>query len=261
MDTRTISDEETLNNSGKNYDEFSVENVSLLRKIGDKTCFSLIANKVVHRKRSSRLFYYENIKEIVVSDANISIYECGGLSNKASDSNAMLFDNIKCLATSFGKPPMSVEDYIDTKMADKDLSIMSRVIFENVSINMHWSNNSRMTITATNADLSADLENMIFTGSVEVIDASKRKFSSSKAVWSKKHRGIYFPEGYVSQNKEHRNGTLFSVNRKGEFFNMVTTAIQYIDLVEKNEDEFYSRFIKKIPPPIRIMLGLPLSQE
>ncbi len=257
-DTNSVSNIEFLDSNKKDYDDFSVENVSLVRKRNGDVLFSLVANRICHRKRSSKLFVYQNVKEIFISGARMEMYLNNNISPKTSDNYSRLVDNIKNISLSFGKPAVSIKDYLNNRVADSNLDILSRIVFEDIHINIYLPENKRISIKSTNATVNADTENIVFSGDVSIVDSSERKFCSSKAVWSKKYRGIYFPEGYIVKKREHKNKAFYVMNQEGEFLKALSAVtIEYLDLIEKNENDFYPKLLKKLPPQVKIMLGLP----
>lgn len=261
IDTRVLLDNKFIDNSEKTYDDFTAENVSLVKKRNSNIFFTLTANKVTHRKRISKLFVYQNIKEIFISGAKMDIFIYNNSSPLTSNDNSPFIAEIISIPTSFGKPPTSIEDYLNSKVRDSDLEILSRMIFEDISINIYLSENKRISITSINATINADLENIVFAGDVKITDSNNRYFCSSKAVWSQKYKGIYFPEGYVIKNREYKNKALYSINEQGEFLKGLSAlTIQYLDLIEKNENEINAKLFKKLPPQVKLMLGLQPSQ-
>lgn len=246
------------NQSEENYDNFRIENISIVRKENNKTFFSLTADEIVHRKRFSKHFHYQNLKEIHLSGVKLDIY----MNNISSDTNENIsipLDDISNVFASLGKQPTSLNDYFEGKVQDRDLDLLSRIIFEKVSINIHYSDKKKVSVAAENAAVHFDSQNIVFTGSVKITDPLSRKLHASKAVWSKQFNGIYFPEGYVLQNDYYKNKSFYSMSKDGNLVMLLNIPrIDYRDRLEEAENTFYAKLLKKIPPYVKIMLGLPM---
>jgi len=219
----TLSDDGIIDDSDKNYDEFYMTNVSMTKKNNDITLFSLAAGKIIHRKRSSKLFTYQNIKEIFVSSADMDIYLYNQPSSKLFDRNSIIFDNIKSLFTSFGKSSITSEENLYKRVSDSDLNIMSRVVFENITMRVHLSKDKKISITSMYAIMSAGMENIIFSGDVKIINSENREIHSSKAVLLKKYNGFYFPYGYFLAGRQYKRKTLYTINQQREFLKSLST--------------------------------------
>jgi hypothetical protein len=249
--------ENLRNQSGEPYDNFRVEHISVVRKKDNKPHFVLTADEVVHRKRASKLFLYQNLKEIYVSGAKVDIY----LNNISSSGNSSLpFDEMNEIFASLGKQSTSLDDYSAGKVADSDLDLLSRIFFENLSLNIYYPDSKKISFSALYASVTPDLNNLVFSGTVQFTDSMRRKFVSSKVVWSKKHNGIYFPEGYTLQNSQHRNKSFYAVSKDGDFSRLSDIpAIDYADYLEVAESRLYAKLMKKLPPYAKMMLGLPMQ--
>src|SRR4030042_7008855 len=62
------------NNPEEQADDFRADNISIVKYEDNRKLFSLSADKIIHRKRISRLFVYQNLKEIYMSGVKIDIY-------------------------------------------------------------------------------------------------------------------------------------------------------------------------------------------
>jgi hypothetical protein len=249
--------EDRENSTEKDYDNFRAEHVSVIRKKHNKPHFVLTADEIIHRKRFSKLFLYQNLKEIYISGAKIDIY----LNNRASSGNNLLpVDEMNDIFRSLGKQPTSLNDYYAGKVADSDLDLLSRIYFENLSLNIYYTDRKKISFSALYAAVTPDLNNLVFSGTVQFTDSMRRKFISSKVVWSKKHNGIYFPEGYTLHNSQLRNESFYALNKDGDFTRLWNIpAIEYADYLEVAESRLYAKLMKKLPPYAKMMLGLPIQ--
>jgi len=126
-----------LSNPEGYYDNFKVEKISIVKRKDNRLFFSFSADRVVHRKRISKFFVYQNLKEIFLSGVQIDFYpyNMAPLKNK----NTLLpLDDIGSTFASLGKPSTPIEEYLAGK-ADIDLDLLSRIVFENLSLNIFLS--------------------------------------------------------------------------------------------------------------------------
>jgi len=255
-DENILSEDSMGNPAEKMYDNFRAENVSLIRKKDNKLFFVLTAEEIIHRKRFSRLFLYQNLKEVYISGAKIDIY----FNALSSAGNNLLMDEIHDILRSLGKESTSIDEYFSGKVPDSDLDLLSRIFFENLSLNIYYPDRKKISFSALYATVTPDLNNLVFSGTVQFTDSMRRKFVSSKVVWSKKHNGIYFPEGYTLHNSQQKGESFYAANKDGDFTRLWNIpAIDYADYLEVAESRLYAKLMKKLPPYAKMMLGLPLQ--
>jgi hypothetical protein len=251
-----LSEDSMGNPAEKMYDNFRAENVSLTRKKNNKLFFALTAEEIIHRKRFSRLFLYQNLKEVYISGAKIDIY----FNTLSSAGNNLLMDEIHDILRSLGKESTSIDEYSSGKVSDSDLDLLSRIFFENLSLNIYYPAGKKISFTSLYAAVTSDFNNLVFSGTVNFTDTMQRKFAAPKVVWSTKYNGIYFPEGYTLHNSQYRNKSFYAVNKDGDFSRLWDIpAIDYADYLDIAENKLYAQVMKKMPPYAKMMLGLPLQ--
>lgn len=241
------------------YDNFRVDRVSLLKRQDGKILFSLSADKVIHRKRISRLFVYQNLKEIYISGVKVDIYLYNNESSRHK--NIVLpVDDIGGTFASLGKPPTPIEDYLSGN-ADINLDLLTRLLIEDLSINIHLPHDKKVSLSAKYARINIDLENMVLE-EARVIALNGKELAAPQAVWSKRFNGIYFPEGYTLQNEQRKGKTFFVINREGELIkSLKVPEIEYKDILEDREKVFYADLSKKMPAYLRFMFGMGMPQK
>lgn len=242
------------------YDNFSVDEVSLLKHQNGRILFSLSADKVIHRKRISKLFVYQNLKEIYISGVKVDIFPYNNESSRHK--NIVLpVDDIGGSFASFGKPSTPIEDYLSGN-ADTDLDLLTRLLIESLSISIHLPYDKLIYLTAKGARINIDLENIVLEGPVKVIASDGRELNTSEAVWSKKFNGIYLPHGYTLQNGYMGGKAFFVINREGELVKRLKVPeIEYKDILEEREKVFYADLSKKMPAYMRFMFGMGMPQK
>ncbi len=281
-----VSAEPLLEISGANTAEddvadFEANDVRLVMKEDSRTMLRLSANSIVRRKRRSQLFCYQNLRELYLSGVRIDVFS-NGKALPDTESNIPLAKCDSCGKTSLlekhekismpvtaldnglralGKPLTSFNAYL-AGTGDIDSNLLSRLILEDVSINLHLSPDNHIFFKATRAVIAVGSNNIVFEGAVRISDSEHNETSTSKAVWSNKYGGVYFPEGYKSQNTSYRAKTFYSLEKNGNFVLAKNLPhINYSDFLEEKERKIYSKILKKLPMQARFVLGMPLNQN
>jgi hypothetical protein len=236
------------------YDNFWVDKISIVKRIGDKRLFSISADKVIHRKRISKLFVYQNLKEIYMTGVKIDVYSYNKLS---ADRNVSLpVGDIGRSFTSLGKPPTPVEEYLEGN-SDINLDMLSRLVLDNLIINIYLSPFRKISLNAKSASINPDLTNLILKENVLIYSSDGREFRTSQAIWNKKYNGVYFPEGYFSKDKKTEGKYFYNIAENGDFLKApYVPDIEYIDFFEENEKALYTQLSKKMPVFLRFMTGM-----
>ena len=238
------------------YDNFRVDKISIMKRQDNRILFSLSADKVIHRKRISKLFVYQNLKEIYMSGIKIDFYPYNNISIRHKNI-AIPVDDIGSIFTSLGKPSTSIEEYLAGN-ADIDLDLLSRLLLEDLSINIHLPDNKNIVLTAKSTRINIDLENIVLEGHVKVITSDGKELLASQAVWSRKFNGIYLPDGHTLQNEQRKGKAFFAITTKGKFSRVWKCPnIEYVDLLEEREKDLYAHLSKKMPAYARFMFGMP----
>jgi hypothetical protein len=238
------------------YDNFKVEKISIVKRKDNRLFFSFSADKVLHRKRISKFFVYQNLKEIFLSGVQIDFYRYN-MSPLKNKNSLIPLDDIGSSFTTLGKPSTPMEDYLAGN-ADIDLDLLSRILLENLSLNVFLSPDKKFSITAKEARINTDLENLVLEGPVMVMDSCGKEVLTSKAVWSEKFNRLYLPDGYTLKSEEHKGSAFFAINSQGELSRVWKCPnIEYVDFIEEREKVLYSYLSKNMPPYLRLIFGLP----
>jgi hypothetical protein len=244
------------NNSAEYYDNFKVDKVSIVRRKDGKMLFSMSAKMIVHRKRISRLFIYHNLKEILISGVRIDFYPYNNGFEKNQKPIALPFIDIFNSVTSFGKPSTPTEDYIMGNV-DDNFDLLSRLLFEDLSINIYLTNNKKISICTKFARINSDFKNIVLEGLVKVIDSDGNELHASDVVWSKKFNGIYLPGRYMLNNKQYKGKAFYAMDTKGKFSKVLKTPnIEYADFIKEREKILYAYLSKNMPPYLKFIFGM-----
>ena len=191
-----------------------------------------------------------------MSGARLDIYPYNIRSINNHKNITIPVNDIGSSFTSLGKPSTPIEEYLAGN-ADIDLDLLTRLLLENLSINIHLPDNKKIVLAAKIGRINVDLENIVLEGPVKVIASDGKELYASEAVWSKKFNGIYLPGGYTLQNEQHRGKAFFAMNQKGELSRVFRIPeIKYADLIEEKEKVLYANLSKKMPAYARFMFGM-----
>lgn len=234
----------------KAYESFSAENIAIAKKQNDKVLFSVTANRVIHRKRASRIFIYQNLKEVYLSGVAIDLYTY----NKA---NMIMFEDFGCILTTLGNRAITFDDYASGTVPDSELDILSRIILEDIIIKIHYPGGKTASVESPKATVNFITGNIVFNDRVKLTDATGRILCSKIAVWLKGYKSFYFPDGYSRGGVQYIRKAAYTLREDGRFSRPLRIPkIRYVDFIEKSEEEFYSKIFKKLPPYVRMMFGV-----
>lgn len=237
--------------SGDSYDNFHLESFSITRKDHNKVLFKFAADEIIHRKRRTKVFVYQNLKEINLSKVRIDIYPPN------PEQNIMLFENISSSIASIGKPGISASEYL-AGSSDPDLDLLTRLLIEDITINIHLPKNKSLSLLASHAKINADFDNVVLHGEVKLTASDRTFLRSPLAVYSKKHNGIYLPDGYTFKNNYYKKKAFVKISEKGEILRQTKIPlIEYTDPIEEKEKIFYAKISKNLPLHLRLMFGMP----
>ena len=239
------------------YDNFAADKIHIVKRGEDnRLLFSISADKVVHRKRISRLFVYQNLKEIYMKVVKIDFYPHDNVSINKNENIAIPVNDIGGSFISLGKPPTPIEDYLAGRV-DVKLDLLTRLLFEDLSINIHLPNSKKISLAARSAHINTDFKNIIMEGAVRIIASDGKELIAPEAVWSKKFNGVYLPDGYILPDGFHQRKAFFVINQNGKFLRMSGTPdITYTDFIDEKENVLYAYLYQKMPAYARPMSGM-----
>jgi hypothetical protein len=253
---QNISNRYNPDNPDEFYDNFKINNVSIERRENNRVLFILSAEKVIHRKRISKIFVYQNLKEIFMTGVRIDFYPYDKTPSNEYKNIAIPVSDIADSFISLGKPLTSREDYLEGN-SDVNLDLLTRIFLEDLSFNIHLPSGRMFYISTKVARINPDFENIVLGGPTSIVSPDGKNLHTLEVVWSKKYNGFYFPGGYTLQNKEYKKRTFFTLNAQGKFSEVSPIPeIDYTDIIEEKEKVFYTYLSKKMPPHLRLMLGM-----
>lgn len=246
-----------INKTEEDYDKFRLDKISVVKRENARVFFYIFADKVIHRKRISRLFVYQNLKEIYMSGVKIDFYLYDNTSKNNHESITIPVVDIGSSFTSFGNPSTPMKDYF-TGNADINSDLLTRILFDGLSINIYLPNRKKISLTGKSARLSINFENIVFEGSAKIVASDGKELIASQAVWSKKFNGLYLPDGYKLRNHYTKKEAFFTIDREGRFSKVSQIPkIDYADSIEDKEKVFYASLSKKMSAYVKFMLGIP----
>lgn len=235
------------------FNNFILGDLSIVEKEGDNIIFTIAAGQVVHRKRTSELFVFQNLKELYMSGVRIDIYSRPA--GQASGGGG-LYIPLKEMGQGFmslGKPATAPEDYLEGR-ARADLDLLTRLLIEDLEIDIHLPGKP-VSIRAQKARLNTDFRNLVLDGPVRLRTAGGLSLSASGAVWSQEFNGIYFPNGYIMGGEFCWQKAFFTIDSGGVLRKSDRVpGLEYGDLIDQREEELLDQVKKKIPA-LRFVLG------
>jgi hypothetical protein len=243
---------------GRQYDKFQFSGVKSFEYDGyGGLTIKLSADSIIHRKRKSKFFEYQNLKELYLDRAVLDLYP--GKEPSLAEGRCLPF---ALLAKSINLvpgagPARSIESYLQ-ETGDIDLDILSRVLFDDFSLNIHYPTGRFLAITAEKAWIGGDFQSLVLEGAVRVISTGGEVVRASRAVVSRRFDGILLPSGYLRQEVYQSHQAFFRLTAEGRLaWSSRAPRVEYGDQLEAKENEFYGRILGKIPPYQRVMFGLP----
>lgn len=239
----------------ENLNKYFAENVSINKKIGNKTSISIHAGSITYRKRTSELFDYQNLKEIYIENAEIDIYNNspGNKSNRDLALINRLFDSMD----TFCSYQSLIKNNRKNHKADIETELLSRILFDNINFKIHYPAQKSIFFHASNAEINYNVDNIVLNGNVIIKDNKNNEYYAKTAVFSEKYNGFYFPQGFVHKQYKTNNKNFYALNNSGEIIHVkYIPEIIYVDMLSKSEKELFLKFVRKLPPQLRILLGL-----
>lgn len=246
-----------INKTEEDYEKFRLDKISIIKRENDRVFFYIFADKVIHRKRISRLFVYQNLKEIYMSGVKIDFYLYDNTPKNYHKGITIPLAGIDSCFKSFGNPATPME-YYSSGNADINSDLLTRILFDGLSINIYLPNRKKISIEGKSARLSINFEDIVFEECAKIVSSDGKELYASQAVWSKKFNGIYLPDGYKLQKNYTKKEAFFTIDREGRFLKASQIPkIDYADPIEDKEKVFYDSLSKRMPPYVKFMLGIP----
>jgi hypothetical protein len=238
------------------YDKFKLGKIELVEYDRDDLVIKITADSIIRRKRKSKLFEYQNLKELCVKNIILNVYL--NKRNLPLNNSGFPFTILnKCMMSLSGTNTLkSMESYLQ-ETTDIDLDILSRMLFEGVSLNINYPSGGLLAISAESATIGGDFRNLIMSGDVVITSRHGDTIRAPQAVLSHKFNGILFPSGHLRQKTYHKRQTFYRFASDGKIVKShKTPKIRYTDLVEESEEKFYNKIFERVPAYVRFMFGM-----
>jgi len=242
------------------YDKFRAGKINLLEYDQDDLIIKLSVEEIIHRKRRSRLFEYQNLKELYFNQTVFDIYIHKPF--HSANNYRIPFDLLeRCVHLAPGagaaKP---IESYLK-ETSDSDLDILSRIKFDRLALNVHYPTGDSLGVTAEKASIGGDFQSFVLEGDVRILSPYGEVLRAPQAVFSRGLDGILFPSGHFRQEKYDRNKTFYRLIANGRLVRLPQApSVNYADPLEAKEEELYGKIFNKLPPYQRIMFGITAPQ-
>lgn len=242
------------------YDKFRVGEINLVEYDHEGLIIRLSVEEVIHRKRRSRLFEYQNLKELRFAHTLLDIYP--RKPGNSSNNYGIPYDLLgRCFHFVPGSgTPKPIESYLKEN-SDIDLDVLSRIQFDDLVLNIHYPTGASLAVTAEKAYSGGDFQSFVLVGSVRIITPHGENVHAPLAVFSRKFDGILFPSGHFRQESYEGKKTFYRLNTEGSLLRLTQFPdIKYVDPLEVKEEELYDKIFRKLPPFQRIMFGITALQ-
>lgn len=241
---------------------FSFKNLSLTRIDGSNIKLRIYADRVIGRPRMGRLVMFENYDEIYLNHL---------IAEQPQKSKVVNFD-LQSIVKAFnvfddgnqGDQVQPEEESLlgEGTIGDTGISTrnhrMSRILVDNISINMKPNNQRLIVLTADHAKMVINSSLIKFERNVN-LKAAKCVLTSPVAMWSSKYTGLFLPEIYKLNGKTHKPNAFYQVTHKGRCIMIKPPPfVEYVDMLDTAEDKLF----ETLPPNIRLLfgfVGLPLQ--
>jgi len=257
-----------VNIKDRDYDNFTADKINIRHSGADSNIlFNLSADKAIHRKIRSRLFVYQNLKEIYISGTTIDFYcsstghgdpdKIGAPSENGLNKIHIPVNDMGRVILSLARPSTSADEFI-AGHAGADMDLLIRILFGKLSVNIHCVSGNKVSINASRARANVDSGNIIFEENVRIVASDGNTIKTTRAVWSNRFSGLLLPEGYNALKGSRNERAFFVIDPDGKFSRALNVPkIVYEDPLEEKESIFYTRVFEKMPAHVKLMAGFP----
>ena len=235
---------------------FWAEKVSLVHLNGSRVFLKLAAEQVVHRRRTSRLFVYENYDEIFLQGLRV---EFPLVEDESGRKRVKLpLHEIEDVLRSLSDLPKAAAGDPD-ETGDLDVDVLSRLLIEDVAFRILPQHERPIDLNAKQAKIGGDFKTVLFEGGM-TLSGANCEIKAPTALWSMEHDGFLLPAGYRQGQKQHRDQAFVSLTANGTCRTVSPVPdIRYVDPLEEQEAALYATISESMPVFARFMLGIPGS--
>ncbi len=231
--------------------------LTLTHQDGTVQRLRITAARVLHRRRVSQWFVYENFDEIVIQSLAVD-YPLPVSHDQRSRLRLPLQelgDDLNALKEAASLGP---EDAASDEAGSTDT--LSRVLVENVKFKLIPPGQPPIELSASNAKMGGDFAVIQLEGAVSLTSRACR-IRAPLALWSSQHEGLLFPAGYAMRQRRYDKPAFFRLNPNGTCRRILPLPpVAYVDLLEIQEAAFMDRLTRNMPAYTRFMLGAGLSR-
>jgi len=215
---------------------FSIKNLSLTHVDGSTLLFRFTADLAIDRPRTGQMSVFNNYYEIRLSNMTLDQPLNGPVATldlKGVNKAVQSFDDDKL--SNEDKP--SEEAWLDFSSCS-----LSRVLVDNIRINLMPPKRLPIVLMADSAKMGADTELIKFERNVK-LNARQCELSAQTAIWSNKYNGMFLPAAYTingrkQHRKKHSTGDFFQISREGRCLKLrPTPAVEYLDMLDEADKE------------------------
>ena len=222
---------------------------------GDLVRFQITADELIMRRRKGRMIEFINYDELyfkglaVVQPLNTKVVKFD-----MSEINILMALNDKQVTGNNDDNSRMGKQIVKQPDAGGLGNTLSRVLVDEIKVNFKPSNSKNQTIalTANYAKILTDTMTMRFEGNVN-LEAAKCKISSTVAVWSNVHNGLFFSQPFLFNKKLYQPPAFFQITDNGKCQRVRSIHdVEYADKLDAVEDKIF----RSMPMSAQLIFGL-----
>ena len=231
---------------------FAATKFTLAHIEGTLQKFKITAAELSIKRRKGRVVEFYNHDELFFKNLII---------DQPLSTKIVTFDinEINSLMTLGGNPITNNQGIIGNQTAKQAGSEvlgnkLNRISGHDIKINFKPTSikNQPIVLTADSAKILTDTMTMRFEGKV-TLNAKKCKISSSVAIWSNSHNGLFFAEPFQLNNKTFKPPAFFQITDAGKCQRLPSIKnVDYIDNLAIIEE----KILESVPMSMQLLFGL-----
>jgi len=212
---------------------------------------TISADQILHRNRQSGSIVFYNLNEIYAVNLSLSLD-----ASREPPLQVLVSDipSFYKLIPFSAKEPSSGDGSTEQNSAEQNSAeqdMVTRIIADGFQMQVTYNAGRVAAISAGRATLMTQDQNIVFERDVAIQDSGGRRLRAPQAIWSSRHEGILFPQGY-SEQEPNRNKkqtvAFFQLNQNGTLTKKEKLpAIQlHQDLVDQLENLLWVHLFQKL---------------
>lgn len=228
---------------------------------GSDVLLRLSAERATGQPRMGRLITFENYDELYLRQVQIDqplksqtvVLDFRSVANLFSEFSRSDEEPDQGSSDTHNKPTDTVaHEPVESIGSLLENHSMSRMLAEEVKINIQPAHRKPITLTAGRATMGTDATLMKFEQSMQ-LQAAHCQITSAMAIWSSQPPGLYLPIIYHINGKRHTRAGFYQISSTGHCKAITPTpVIRYVDWLDKVEE----KMVEAMPPSLRMLFSV-----